>query len=57
MLRLGIDGEDNGAGASVVAEFAEVDALPCAEVQASVSYGDSEGNIGEGGFGMSGHIV
>ena len=35
------DGDDYLAGASVVAELAEVDALPCAEIKTAVGYRDS----------------
>ena len=35
----GIECKDEGARATVVAEFAEVDALPCSEIQPSVGYG------------------
>lgn len=38
----GVDGEDEGAGAAVVAELAEVDALPGAEVRTAVGNGDCE---------------
>ena len=37
------DGDDDFAGAAVVAELAEVDALPSAEVQMAAAYWDGQG--------------
>ena len=43
--------------ASVVAEFAKVDALPSAEIQSMVRDGNGERNTHERRFGMSRHVV
>ena len=42
---------------SVIAELAEVDALPCAEVQLSMGDGDGEAHPEERAFGMRRHVV
>ena len=45
------------SAASVVAELAEVDALPGAKVEPSVSDGDVDAHTGNDALGVSGHIV
>lgn len=44
------DGDDQFAGGAVVAELAEVDALPDAEVQWAVGDGDGKGGTNQRGF-------
>lgn len=56
-MLLGVEGEDKGAGTAVVSEFTEVDTLPCSEVEASVGYGNGEGDICKGRFGVGRHVV
>ena len=41
----------------MVAELAEVDALPGAESKAAVGDGDGEAHAEEGALGMGGHVV
>ena len=45
------------SAASVVAELAEIDALPGAKVEPSVSDGDVDAHTGNDALGMRGHIV
>ena len=45
------------SAASVVAELAEVDALPSAKVEPSVGDGNVDANTGNDALGMCGHIV
>ena len=52
-----VDGGYNAAATTIVAKFAEVDALPCTEIKVSVSDGDGEAHAEEGTFGVGGHIV
>ena len=47
----------DAAAATVVAEFAEVDALPGAEVEAATGDGYGEAHTEERAFGMGGHVV
>ena len=47
----------DAAVAAVVAEFAEVDALPGAEVEAAIGDGDGEAYAEEGALGVGGHVV
>ena len=47
----------DASASAVVAEFAEIDALPSAEVQSVVSDGDGEAHPKKRAFGMGGHIV
>ena len=51
------DGDNYFAGAAIVAEFAEVNALPGAEIQAPVGDGDSDRGADKSGFGVGRHIV
>ena len=51
------DGGDDTASRSAVTEFAEVDALPCAEVEPAPGDGNREFDPGERRFGMGGHVV
>ena len=51
------DGDNYFAGAAIVAEFAEVNALPSAEIQAAIGDGDSERGADKCGFGVDRHIV
>ena len=52
-----IDGSHDAAVAAVVAELAEVDALPGAEGEAAVGDGDGEAHAEERALGMGGHVV
>ena len=45
------------SGAAVVAELAEVDSLPCAEVQTAIGDGDGDADTAQCRFGVSRHIV
>lgn len=54
---LGEQRRDDAAGATVVAELAEVNALPCAGVEVAVGHGDGERHSGERAFGVAGHVV
>ena len=45
------------SAASVVAELAEVDALPSAKVEPSIGDGDVDAHTGNDTLGMCGHIV
>ena len=45
------------SGAAIVAELAEVDALPSAEVQSAISDGDGDTDTAQRRFGVSRHIV
>ena len=45
------------SAATVVAELAEVDALPSAKVEPSVSDGNVDAHTGNDALGMCGHIV
>ena len=47
----------DAAVAAVVAKFAEVDALPCAEIETTIGDGDRQAHPEERALGMSGHIV
>ena len=47
----------DASASAVVAEFAEIDALPSAEVESVVSDGDGEAHPKKRAFGMGGHIV
>ena len=50
------DGDNYFAGAAIVAEFAEVNALPGAKIQAPVGDGDSERGADKSSFGVGRHI-
>lgn len=54
---LSIDGSYDAAVAAVVAELAEVDALPGPEGEVAVGDGDGEAHTEEGTLGVSGHVV
>ena len=45
------------SGTAVISIFAEVDTLPSAKIQATVSYGNSNTDTAQRGLGMSGHII
>ena len=45
------------SAASVVAELTEIDALPGAKVEPSVSDGDVDAHTGNDALGMCGHVV
>lgn len=51
------DGGHDFARAAVVAELAEVNALPCSEIEPSVGDGYGERRSGNNGFGMGRHVV
>ena len=51
------DGDNYFAGAAIVAEFAEVNALPGAEIKAAIGDGDSERGADKSSFGVGRHIV
>ena len=48
---------NDAAAATVVAKFAEVDALPGAEVEAPVGDWDGEAHAEEGTLGVCGHVI
>ena len=52
-----INGSHDAAVAAVVAELAEVDALPGPEGEAPIGDGDGEAHTEEGTLGVSGHVV
>ena len=45
------------AASTIVAEFAQIDALPCAEVQTATGDGDAEAYSCKTAFGMSRHVI
>ena len=45
------------SGTAVISIFAEVDTLPSAKIQTTVSYGNSNTDTAQRGLGMSGHII
>ena len=51
------DSDNYFAGAAIVAEFAEVNALPGAKIQAAIGDGDSMRRADKSGFGVGRHIV
>ncbi len=51
------DGCYDATLSSVVAELAEIDSLPCAEVQASVGDRNADADATEGAFGVCWHVV
>ncbi len=57
VLSIADDGGYDAARAAVVAELAQVDALPCAEIEATISDGEGESGAYYGGFYVGGHIV
>ena len=48
---------NDAARATVVAELAEVDALPCAEVETAVGDGYGDAHAEEAALGMGRHVV
>ena len=53
----GVDSGYDAAGAAIVTKFAEVDALPGAEVEPTAGDGDGEADAEKGALGMGGHVV
>lgn len=47
----------NSTWAAIVAELAEIDALPCAEIEMAVGNWDGDADPKQGAFGMGWHIV
>ena len=45
------------AGAAVIAEFAQVNALPGTQVEPAVGNGNTYGRADQSGFDMGGHII
>lgn len=56
-LYLSIDGRYDAAFAAIVAEFAQVDALPGTEIQFPVRDGNGQAHSEQRAFGMGRHIV
>ncbi len=53
----GENGDHKLAGPSAVAELAEIDALPCSEIEAMTRDGQGQFDAGEHAFGMGGHVI
>ena len=54
---LSVDGGDNPARPAIIAELAEIDALPGAEIQASVGYGYGQAHAEQRTLGVGRHVV
>lgn len=52
-----VDSGNNTSRPAVIAELAQVNALPCAKIQSSVGDGNSEADTKQRAFCMRGHIV
>ena len=52
-----VDSGNNTSSAAVIAELAQVNALPCAKIQSSVGDGNSEADTKQRAFCMRRHIV
>ena len=52
-----VDSGNNTSSAAVIAELAQVNALPCAKIQSSVGDGNGEADTKQRTFGMRRHIV